>query len=163
MDMSASQVHGDGLPVAPALHPPQPESTFTWVLRSIDLTSWKPVQSISHYFVSTADKAQELFVFPMRCCDGSLTGSPSSPALPPQHHYHHDFSRNTTLWAWTNAPQLLIMHTGKMTLERPMGPKEEAGIHWPSARGRDLGHVTSVPLFIVTWDVQCRAGFPFRA
>lgn len=50
------------------------------------------------YFVSTADKAQELFVFPMKCCDGSATGSPSFPALLPQHHHHHDFSRNTTLW-----------------------------------------------------------------
>lgn len=36
-------------------------------------------------------------------------------------------------------PTLLIMHTEKMTLERPMGPKEEAGIHWPSAQGRYLG------------------------
>lgn len=57
------------------------------------------------YFVSTADEAQELFVSPMKCCDGSLTGSPSSPAIPPQHHHHHDFSRNTALWARTNASQ----------------------------------------------------------
>ena len=117
----------------------QPGSTFTWALRPIDLTFWKPVQSISVILSPLLTRLRNCLSFPW-----NVVMVPPLAVPPPLLSLLSTitimiFLETPPTGLGLTPPKLLIMHTQKMTLEHPMGPEEESGIHWLRAQGCYLG------------------------